>query len=191
MQEWCQKQPAMGPDEALHLAEIIWSRLPYDVPIFPSRQHLVIHVKYCHIDLRRSHRPGEHKHDLHPLRLHQPCPGEETRHGGGLGHPAVADGHADGVPVDGALALREEADGRVEREKDAAREGGQEAGGRGGAGVLVLDHERESQEQRGEAAGQGGGTAGGDEDVGAEVVEVQRRGEERAGEARRDGGEWV
>jgi hypothetical protein len=70
-------------------------------------------------------------------------------------------------------------------------DGGQEAGGGSGAGVLVLDHEGEPQEERGEAAGEGGGTPGGDEDVGAEAVEVQRRGEERAGEAGRDCGECV
>ena len=181
----------MAPDEALHLAEILWSGLPNDVPIFPSRQHFIIHVEHCHIDLRRSHSPGEHEHDLRLLLAQQPRPGEETRHRDGLGHPAVADGHAHWVPVDRALALGEELDGRVEGEEDAAGKGGQEACGGSGTGVLVLDHEREPQEKRGEAAGEGRGTPGGDEDVGAEAMEVQRRGEERAGEAGRDGGERV
>lgn len=181
----------MAPDEALHLAEPLRPCLPYDVPIPPLSQHLVVHVQQRDIDLRRPLRTTKHEQNLHPFLAHSPNPREEARHGVGLGDPALADGHADGVPVDGALALGEEADGGVEAQEDAPGEGRQEAGGGGRAGVLVLDHEGDAEEERGEAGRECRCAAGGDEHVGAEAAEVQRRVEDRVREAARDGGERV
>uniref|UniRef100_J3L0H2 Uncharacterized protein n=1 Tax=Oryza brachyantha TaxID=4533 RepID=J3L0H2_ORYBR len=104
----------MALDEALHLAESIRSGLPYDVPILPLSQHLFVHIQQRNIDLRRPLRTTKHEQNLHPLLAHSSHPREEAGDSVGLGDPALADGHADGVPIDGAFALGEEADGGVE-----------------------------------------------------------------------------
>lgn len=192
MQERGKKKPAMAPDEALHLAESFGPRLPYNVPILPRPQHLVIHIEHRHIDLRRPFRTPKHEHDLRMLFVQQARPREEPRQGLGFGRPALEDGHADGVPIDGTLSLGKEPHRGVEGEENAAGEGGENAGGGRRVSVLVLDHEREAEEERREACGQRGRAPRGDEDVRAEAAEVQRRGKDPAREAARgDGGERV
>ena len=182
----------MAPDETLHLAESLRPRLPYNVPILPLPEHLVVDIEHRDIDLGRPLRSSKHEQDLRFLFTQKPCPREEARQRLGLGRPALENGHADGVPVDGALALGEEAHGGVEGEEDAEGKGGEEAsGGRGGC-VLVLDHEGEAEEERGQAGWQHGRAPRGDKDVRAEAAEVQCRGEDPAREAaRRDGRERV
>lgn len=182
----------MAPDKTLHLAESLCPRLPYNVPILPLSEHLVVHVEHSDIDLGRALRSPKHENDLRLLFAQQPCPREEARQRLGLGRLAREDRDADGVPVDGALALGEEAHGGVEGEEDAECEGGEEAGGGRGGGVLILNHEGEAEEERGQASRQRGRASRGDEDVRAEAAEVLRRGEDPAREAaRRDGRERV
>lgn len=140
----------MAPDEALHLAESLRPRLPYNVPIF-TPQNLVIHVEHRHIDLWRPLRSPKHEHDLRLVFTQQPRSREEARQRLSLGCAALEDGHADGVPVDGAPAFGEESHGSVEGEENAAGEGSEKAGGGSRIGVLVLYHEGEAEHERSEA----------------------------------------